>query len=144
MKQFLLLFTVVIMTVSSTSAQVAPSDTYPAVQTTASSPNPAFDGMFDGRTAANQKGTGGYFVGGLVGGVTLGLIGTGIAWGIASAGDPAPSQTQSMIIRQKGNEYAFAYSESYSQRVKQKRKRSAVTGGLIGTAAIVAVILSSY
>lgn len=100
--------------------------------------------MFDGRSAANRRGTGGYFVGGLAGGITLGLIGTGITWGIAAASDPTPSNTESLLIQRKGTDYALSYTDAYSQRLKQRRKRKAVTGGLIGTGIIVAVLLSTY
>ena len=144
MKRSFPVLLLLLMSASTTLAQVEPSGPTQAMQTVNASEDLILTGMLDGRMAANRKGTGGYFAGGLVGGVTLGLIGTGIAWGVAAASDPSPSQTESLLIRKKGTEYAVAYDDAYSDRLKQRRKRKAVTGGIIGTGVIVAVILSSY
>jgi hypothetical protein len=96
------------------------------------------DGMVTGQMLADQQGTGGSFVGGLAGGVFLGLIGTAIAY---VAQGPADLPAVQLVEAQKyGSEYTLGLQQGFAEKSKKKKKSSALMGGLLGTAAFVAVL----
>ena len=93
--------------------------------------------------AAEQVGTGGYFAGGMVSGVFPGLIGTGIAYAVTATSDvQIPATTQAMIAS-NGSEYVLSYEQAFRDRVKARRKSSALTGGLLGTAVAVMIYVTA-
>lgn len=78
----------------------------------------------------------GWFAGGIGSGVLLGLIGTGIVTAVAYGSNPRPSYVP--------QEYDSAcYISGYSSKAKSKNSWNAFGGGLIGTAIIVAIVLSA-
>lgn len=105
--------------------------------------NPMVAGALEGQRAAEQVGTGGYFAGGMVSGVFPGLIGTGIAYAVAATSDvQIPATTQAMIAS-NGWEYVLSYEQAFRDRVKARRKSSALTGGLLGTAVAVMIYVTA-
>jgi hypothetical protein len=116
------------------STQAPEKSSAPAVKTMA-------DGMVTGQMLAEQQGTGGSFVGGLAGGVLLGLIGTAIAY---VAQGPADLPATHLVEAQKyGGEYTLGLQQGFAEKSKKKKKSSALAGGLLGTAAFVAVVLGA-
>jgi hypothetical protein len=101
------------------------------------------EGMRDGRIAAQSHGTSGYAAGGFLAGVTLGLIGTGIAYAVASGSDASIGGTDLIVANERGPTYMQGYQEGFRERLRDRRKSSALAGGLVGTAVIVAVVLSA-
>jgi hypothetical protein len=96
------------------------------------------DGMVHGQMLAEQQGTGGSMAGGLAGGVLLGLIGTAIAY---VAQGPAELPAVQLVEAQKyGSEYTLGLQQGFAEKSKKKKKNAALAGGLLGTAAWIAVI----
>lgn len=99
------------------------------------------DGMLAGQVAAEMRGTGGSFAGGLAGGLLLGLIGTGIAY---AAQGPAEIPVAYAAEAQKyGSEYVLGFQQGFAEKSKKKKRGAALTGGLLGTGALVVLVLSA-
>lgn len=125
-------------------AQQLPDRTTPATSYQQQAPSELFArGTLDGRTAAEDKSTGGWFAGGFVSGVSLGLVGTGVMYAITASSNPKVPADRLTAMQDRGPNYVTAYQESYREAVKRKRRRSALIGGLTGTATIVAIVLST-
>jgi hypothetical protein len=99
-------------------------------------------GSLDGKVAANSRGTGSYFAGGVGYGVLLGLIGTGIGYVLAGHDNVNLPTNQPFMFSDSSETYRRAFTQAYADRVKAKRKSSALAGGLTGTAIIVVVVAS--
>jgi hypothetical protein len=99
-------------------------------------------GQLEGHSAAQQVPTSGRFVGGFAAGFGLGLIGTGIVYAIASSTPDVP-ETQMALIQAQPAAYQAAYQEAYRRDIKSRRQSNALIGGLVGTAAVVTLILSA-
>jgi hypothetical protein len=92
-----------------------------------------------GKADASKLGTSGSFVGGLVGGLFLGLIGTGIA--VLAQGQPEPPEASLQALERE--ECQYAYTEAYESKGRSKKRTSALTGGLIGTAVLVVIVVAA-
>jgi hypothetical protein len=99
------------------------------------------DGMIAGEVLAGTRGTGGSFAGGFAGGLFLGLIGTGIAY--AAQGPADLPLTARADAQRYGSEYLLGLQQGYAERSKAKKRSSALTGGLLGTATLVLLVLSA-
>jgi hypothetical protein len=100
-------------------------------------------GVSDGRRAGEGVPTGKYFVGGLIGGVGLGVIGTGISVAITASRDAPVPPSQVATLQAQGANYYTGYQQGYAKKVKSKRTVSSLVGGLAGTAVIVAVLVAT-
>jgi predicted lipid-binding transport protein (Tim44 family) len=99
-------------------------------------------GTIDGKFAATRTGTGGWFAGGLASGFVGGLIGTGVITAVgASSGVNLPAD-QRLVIANRSETYQRTFEMSFGDEVKNKRKWSALKGGLLGTAILVTAIVS--
>lgn len=87
--------------------------------------------------------TGGAFACGLVGGLTLGLIGTGIAF--AAQGSPRAPEMQAQVAAVRGldERCLYDYNREFESAGKFQKRKAAVAGGIMGTAAIVVAVLSA-
>ena len=85
----------------------------------------------------------GRFVGGFASGFLLGLIGTGIAYVIAGSDNTALPAAESAPLNAANPTYALSFREGYSERLKARRRSSALTGGLLGTLTVIVVIVSA-
>ena len=100
-------------------------------------------GRLDGQVAAQAIGTGGWFIGGVASGVLTGLIGTTVIWIAAGSTDVSvPADRRLQIVNQTAV-YQQAFESGYGEKLKAQRKRSALRGGLLGTAAFVVWYLAS-
>ncbi len=90
------------------------------------------------RDGANVS-SGGSLAGGLVCGLLGGLIGTGIAYVAQSA--PEPPMLSALTV--SDGDCRYAYADAYKRAGKSKKQSAALTGGLVGTAVVVALLLSS-
>jgi len=97
----------------------------------------------EGALAATNVGTGGWFAGGFASGVVLGLIGTGVTWAIAGSSDATLPADRRLLIANRPTAYQQFYEKSYGDKVKSKRKTSALVGGLVGTATFLVIYLSA-
>jgi hypothetical protein len=99
--------------------------------------------QLEGQTAAMNVGTGGWFGGSLVSGVFLGLIGTGVSWGIAAASNVEMPPEKKLSITNPDVTYKAFAEKAYQDKVRGKRKGAALKGGLLGTAAFVLLYAAS-
>jgi hypothetical protein len=100
-------------------------------------------GLNAGTQRAETVGTGGYLAGGVASGVLLGLIGTGITYAVAASSDVSLPPFEMASIADHSPEYIQGFRSGYGDRVKAKRKQSALTGGLLGTALFVVIVVSA-
>ena len=90
-----------------------------------------------GREAAsNTHSSSGWMVGGLVSGVFLGLIGTAVMYAVASS-------STAQAERIPDNVEATCYRDGYSSKAKSMNTNNALIGGLLGTAALVLIVVSA-
>ena len=90
-----------------------------------------------GRDAADQFHSGsGWMAGGFVSGILLGLIGTGISWAMASSSSVEVNRVPDGVE-------ASCYREGYTSKAKSKNSSNALTGGLLGTAVLVLLVVSA-
>ena len=105
--------------------------------------NSSAQGTLDGEMAASDKGSASWALGGFAGGVGLGLIGTGVAYGLAASSNATLPADKEASIQSRSADYRLAYQRAYKDGIQRKRKRSALVGGFVGTAAIVTVFMVS-
>ena len=90
-----------------------------------------------GRAAASeQHGSGGWLAGGVLSGVLLGLIGTGIITAIAAGSKPNPAMIPD-------SENQTCYASGYRAKGKSKNKWAAFGGGLAGTAIFLVIYIAA-
>jgi hypothetical protein len=75
-------------------------------------------------------------IGGLASGVLLGLIGTAISYAMASSSTPEVGRVP------EGAE-AACYRDGYVSRARSMNSTNALTGGLLGTAVLVLIVVSA-
>lgn len=93
-----------------------------------------------GAEAARNESTSKWMLGGFAGGFTLGPIGAGVSYATASQSKVALDPAQRMVLLNEGTPtYAWAYEEAFATALRERRKRSALVGGALGTAALAAV-----
>ena len=90
-----------------------------------------------GRADADQLHSGsGWMAGGFVSGLLLGLIGTGIAWAMASSSTVEVNRIPDGLD-------SSCYRDGYTSIAKSKNTSNALTGGLLGTAVLVVLVVSA-
>lgn len=90
-----------------------------------------------GENAADlQHSSVGWWLGGVGSGFLLGLIGTGAIWGVSFASSPQPDRVPQ-------GEHEDCYRRGYKTEAKGANKVGAGVGGLLGTLAIVLVVVSA-
>ncbi len=97
--------------------------------------------QLDGKLAGEAQGA--WFGRSLAIGALSGLIGTGVTWAIAANSNPELPAEQKLMIASRSQEYRQIFERSFKQTVRSKRSKSAVLGGLTGTAAFVALVLAN-
>jgi hypothetical protein len=96
-------------------------------------------GLRRGIDAARYESTTNWVWGGFIGGLTLGPIGAGLAWTLANNSDVALGVDRRMVLHLDGGAtYIQAFEQAYAQALLDRRKRSALRGGILGTAGLVA------
>jgi hypothetical protein len=123
---------------SATSQQVTQQGAAP---TAASNAELAARASLEGKLAATNAG--GWFGRGVAIGVFTGLIGTVVTYAIAgSSGVELPPEQQLQIAAEPAA-YQLMFTKGYADQVRSKRKSTSLAGGVIGTAALVALVLSA-
>jgi hypothetical protein len=98
-----------------------------------------------GTEAARYEATSQWVFRGFLGGLTLGPIGAGVAWTAANNSAVALTpQHRTLLLQEGGAEYAAAYQDAFAETLLARRKRSALTGGAFGTAALAATITAIW
>lgn len=120
---------------SQTLLQVAEAEESPGLRPS------MFEGVRDGRSAAERRPSGATFFGGAVCGLLAGLICTGILWAVTGP-DQVPIIHQKKAM-EKGDEYFEGFVNGYEERTKAKKRSARLGGGLAGTAVFVILYLSA-
>jgi len=115
----------------------------PPAQPASLTPDAVSRAQVEGQTAAMNVGTGGWFGGSLVSGVFLGLIGTGVSYGLAAASNADMPPEKKLTITSPDVTYHALAEKAYADKVRAKRKSAALKGGLLGTAAFVLLYASA-
>ena len=90
-----------------------------------------------GREAADLAHSGGgWMAGGFVSGILLGLIGTGVTWAMANSSSVE-------VERVPDGVESSCYREGYASKARGKNTSNALTGGLLGTAVLVLLVVSA-
>jgi hypothetical protein len=106
----------------------------PVADTTASS---VILAQYRGAEAARFASTTRWVVGGFAGGLTLGPVGAGLAWTLARSSDAElPADRLRLLLQEEDAAYVEAYQRSYAQTLHERRRKAALKGGIIGTAAL--------
>ena len=92
-----------------------------------------------GKLDGGNISTGGSAAAGVAGGILLGLIGTGLVVLLQSDSDPSILSMGNL----EGDECRYAYIEAYQNESASKKRKSALIGGLIGTAVLVLIVVAS-
>ncbi len=96
-------------------------------------------GIADGNEAAAGPPVRGWFARGLLGGVVGGPIGTAVAVNFAGRSDatiPPPMRGDNANA-----DYTLGYQAGYTDRLHQRRKKSALAGGIVGSAVFLGVLV---
>jgi hypothetical protein len=102
-------------------------------------------GVRRGVAGARYEDTSRWIWGGFLGGFTLGPIGTGLAWTLANNSEVSLGLERRMLLSYDGGfAYVDAFERAYAETLLARRKRSALTGGAIGTAALAATLTAIW
>jgi hypothetical protein len=134
--RILLLAGALLLATDSAAAQDVPAPDAPPA---AAASDTVVLGARRGVDAARYESTTNWVWGGFVGGLTLGPIGAGLAWTLANNSDVALGVDRRMILHLDGGPtYIDAFEQAYAEALLDRRKRSALRGGILGTAALAA------
>jgi hypothetical protein len=97
----------------------------------------------DGRIAAASVGTGRWAIGGFASGFLVGLIGTGVSWGLARSSSAELPPDKRLLIASQPITYQQAYEKGFADKVRSNRKSAALTNGLLGTALFLTIFVST-
>ena len=86
--------------------------------------------------------TGGKFGGGLAIGVLTGIIGTGIGYFVIGP----ETLSAAALQRNQGRsaDYQLGFKTGWEKKTKAKKRNAFLAGGLLGTAAFVALVVSAH
>lgn len=107
----------------------------------AAAPGTAAEGQRDGELLAETVGTGGNAGLGVVVGLFTGVIGTGIGWAVL--GPKELSADGAMAQQSKSQEYQTGFKSGWAKKTKDKKRKSFLVGGLLGSAAWLAFLVSA-
>jgi hypothetical protein len=138
-RAFLLAGAVILATDAAAAQDVPAPATTPAPAAAAAASDTVVLGARRGVDAARYESTTNWVWGGFVGGLTLGPIGAGLAWTLANNSDVALGVDRRMVLHLDGGPtYIEAFEQAYAKALLDRRKRSALNGGMLGTAGLVA------
>ena len=115
----------------------------PSVAAATSDASSVATAVAEGRELAESESTAGWFGGGFASGLLLGLIGTAVITITAhNSGVNVPGSQQS-ILATRPPDYSQAFSRAYREKLKSKKRSSALVGGLLGTATFVVIYINA-
>jgi hypothetical protein len=101
-------------------------------------------GKIDGKkTASEDYSGGGWGAAGLGGGIVLGLIGAAAVVGASQLSSVEPPDKDLLDIASESDDYQTGFCDGYSRKAKNKRLIKSTIGGIMGTAIIVSIIIST-
>ncbi len=126
------------------SLLVASAEGVSAQQPAASAPaatGSTAEGQRDAELLAETVGTGGKVGVGVAVGLLTGIIGTGIGYFVIGPNDV--SADAAIAQQGKSPEYQLGYKAAWAKKTKDKKRKSFLVGGLLGTAAWIALVASA-
>jgi hypothetical protein len=115
--------------VRGTSAAATPTNTaMPADSATRT------QGAYAGAEAARRQGALRWMGTGFFGGMVLGPIGAGVAFGAASSRSAEPPPAIGTMLAGHPPEYATAFVDAFRERLRSERRTATLVGGATGTA----------
>lgn len=93
-------------------------------------------GKVDGDAAAQSARTTGWSSAGFGSGLLLHVVGTGVTWAAAANSDVSIPPDRLAVVVERGPVYKQAFETAYADRLAARRKKSALVGGLLGSAAV--------
>lgn len=120
----------------------AKSETNPEPAESAASGEPKtavseMDCYFQGKRQAESLSTAGSTMGGFAGGFFLGILGTVLA--VVAQGEPSTP----FYLLPEEKECKLPFVQGYQERGKSRKKTAALTGGVVGTLALVVVLVAA-
>ncbi len=105
-------------------------------------PDPSHErGLAEGTRAGGQPGTFGWAARGFLGGLLAGPVGTGIAVSKAGSSTDGPARNAlAQLATSEGPGFTAGYRDGFVGRLSDRRKRSALFGGLVGTGVLAYVL----
>ncbi|HEY8468351.1 MAG TPA: hypothetical protein VIL18_01850 [Longimicrobiales bacterium] len=100
-------------------------------------------GIVDGELAAQSPGTVGWGIGGFASGLFLGLIGTGVTYALAGSSNADLPPAIMASLSDRSPEYRMGFQQGYANKLRARRKSSALIGGALGTAVLVVAVISA-
>lgn len=98
-------------------------------------------GVVEGEMLAENKSTSGKLGLGLGIGALTGLIGTGIGFFVIG---PEPMSAEALQrYSNKSPEYQMGFKNGWDRKTKSRKRNAFLAGGLLGTAAFVAIVASA-
>jgi hypothetical protein len=97
-------------------------------------------GRREGEQAVRESGAGRWFAAGLVGGLTLGPVGTGAAMALSARGVEAPHEIEFELLS-RSIDFSQGYREGFRARMIRDRRTAALFGGITGTSVLTALII---
>jgi hypothetical protein len=140
LKQIVTLVLVSCFTISASGlaqAQTPAPPAAPAAPATAASNDTMAAGLIDGEALGEGPGTGGKLGVGLAVGVLTGLIGTGIGYFVIGPDPLSPEALQRSAG--KSADYQLGLKNGWEQKTRSRKRKAFLGGGLLGTAAFVAI-----
>src|SRR5688500_1930854 len=134
----LVAMTVIASFVVASFQNVSAQSTQPPAQ---ASPDTMSAGLIEGEMLAERTPTGGKLGIGLGVGVLSGLIGTGIGFFVIG---PEPMSAEALQRQSnRSAEYQMGFKSGWDKKTKSKKRNAFLAGGLLGTAAFVAILASA-
>lgn len=99
--------------------------------------------VLHGRLAAERRSMGGRFAGGFASGLFLAFFGMGMTYVIAGSDDACPPVWDAPQLATTSPTYELAFRQGYAERLKSRRRSSALKGGILGTLAVVVLVVAS-
>ena len=126
-------------------AAYAQSAAAPPAATAASPASPGTDtmaaGLLDGEMLGEGQATGGNLGAGLGIGVLTGLIGTGIGYFVVGPSPLSPEAIQRSAG--KSADYQLGLKTGWERKTRSKKRNAFLAGGLLGTAAWIAILAAA-
>jgi hypothetical protein len=124
---------------SDAGTQISPAPVLQPKPSQSEATKPFAKGYWDGRASANRyHSSGGWYAGGIAGGLFLGLVGT-LAMTAAASGKPEPPAWILLRMDSSSVDYQAGFLRGYGEIASNDNMWSAFSGGILGTAILVGV-----
>jgi hypothetical protein len=103
------------------------------------------DGYQSGEVHGRAVGTGAWFAAGLASGFVVPVVGNAVTYVVAGSDGAGPARGAGLLLQAYGNRdagFEQGFHAGYKDTLLARRRRSALTGGLVGTTAYTVLVLT--